>query len=177
MKESDIFALRVGDRVLLQGVIYTARDAAHKRLVELLREGKDLPIDLDGQVIYYTGPAPAKPGDVIGPAGPTTSYRMDPFTPALLKAGLKGMVGKGDRGPAVVDAIRSHRAVYFAATGGAALLYSRAIKKATVAAYPELGPEAIIRLEVEDFPVIVAIDCRGHNLYQDGVRGYKVPKV
>ena len=177
LRESDILSLKAGDRVLLQGVIYTARDAAHKRLVGLLREGKDLPIDLKSQVIYYTGPAPARPGNIIGPAGPTTSYRMDPFTPDLLKAGLKGMIGKGDRGPAIVDAIKSHHAVYFAATGGAAILYSRAIKKATVAAYPELGPEAILRLEVEDFPVIVAIDCAGINLYREGMREYKVPKV
>lgn len=174
LRESDILSLKAGDRVLLQGVIYTARDAAHKRLVGLLREGKDFPIDLKSQVIYYTGPAPTKPGDVIGPAGPTTSYRMDPFTPDLLKAGLKGMIGKGDRGEVVIDAIKKHKAVYFAATGGAALLYSRAIKKATVAAYPELGPEAILRMEVEDFPVIVAIDCRGRNLYQEGVREYKL---
>ena len=174
LKESDILDLRAGDRVLLQGVIYTARDAAHKRLVDLLREGKDLPIDLDGQVIYYTGPAPAKPGDIIGPAGPTTAYRMDPFTIPLLDAGLKGMIGKGDRGAVIIDAIKSHRAVYFAATGGAAILYSRAIKKATVAAYPELGPEAILRLEVEDFPVIVAIDSSGNNLYREGVQRYKL---
>ena len=173
LRESDILSLKAGDRVLLQGVIYTARDAAHKCLIDLLREGKDLPVDLNGQVIYYTGPAPARPGNIIGPAGPTTSYRMDPFTPDLLKAGLKGMIGKGDRGPAIVDAIKSHHAVYFAATGGAAILYSRAIKKATVAAYPELGPEAILRLEVKDFPVIVAIDCAGINLYQEGVRKYR----
>ncbi len=177
LKDTDLLALRAGDRVLLQGVIYTARDAAHKRLVDLLSEGRDLPIDLKGQVIYYTGPAPAKPGDIIGPAGPTTAYRMDPFTVPLLEAGLKGMIGKGERGSAIVDAIKSFRAVYFAATGGAAILYSRTIKKATVAAYPELGPEAILRLEVEDFPVIVAIDCSGTNLYREGVRKYKVPKV
>ena len=177
LRESDILSLKAGDRVLLQGVIYTARDAAHKRLVELLREDKDLPIDLAGQIIYYTGPAPAKPGELIGAAGPTTAYRMDPYTIPLLAAGLKGMIGKGDRGEAVMDAIKSYQAVYFAATGGAALLYSRSIKKATVVAYPELGPEAILRLEVEDFPVIVAIDCRGRNLYQEGVREYKVPKV
>ena len=174
LKDVDILSLQAGDRVLLQGVIYTARDAAHKRLVDLLREGKDLPIDLDGQVIYYTGPAPAKPGDVIGPAGPTTAYRMDPFTVPLLEVGLKGMIGKGDRGGAVIDAIKSHHAVYFAATGGAAILYSRAIKKAIVAAYPELGPEAILRLEVEDFPVIVAIDSSGTNLYQAGTEKYKL---
>ncbi|MEA1927984.1 MAG: Fe-S-containing hydro-lyase [Candidatus Auribacterota bacterium] len=167
LKESDILSLRTGDRVLLQGVIYTARDAAHKRLIELLREGKELPLELEGQVIYYTGPAPARPGEVIGAAGPTTAYRMDPFTPPLLEAGLRGMIGKGDRGKDVIEAIKQNIAVYFAATGGAALLYSHAIKKATVAAYPELGPEAILRLEVEDFPVIVAIDSSGDNIYRE----------
>ena len=177
LTESDLLPLRVGDRVLLQGVIYTARDAAHKLLINLLREGKDLPIALPGQVIYYTGPAPAKPGDVIGAAGPTTAYRMDPYTIPLLEAGLKGMIGKGSRGQAIINAIKSHHAVYFAATGGAALLYSRAIKKVTLAAYPELGPEAILRLEVKDFPVIVAIDSSGNNLYREGVREYRVPKV
>jgi len=174
LKKSDILSLKAGDRVLLQGVLYTARDAAHRRLVEIMRGGKDLPINLNGQVIYYTGPAPAKPGEVIGAAGPTTAYRMDSFTVPLLESGLKGMIGKGDRGELVVDGIKKHGAVYFAATGGAALLYSRAIRKATVAAYPELGPEAILRLEVKDFPVIVAIDCQGRNLYQAGVKKYKL---
>jgi fumarate hydratase subunit beta len=172
LKKSDILSLKAGDRVLLQGVIYTARDAAHRRLVDLLREDKDLPIDLNGQVIYYTGPAPARPGKVIGAAGPTTAYRMDSFTVPLLESGLKGMIGKGDRGEIVIDGIKRHGAVYFAATGGAALLYSRAIRKATVVAYPELGPEAILRLEIKDFPVVVAIDCQGHNLYKEGVRRY-----
>lgn len=177
LKESDLLSLRAGDRVLLQGVIYTARDAAHKRLIDLLREGKDLPVDLNGQVIYYTGPAPAKPGSVIGAAGPTTAFRMDPFTIPLLEAGVKGMIGKGDRGPVVIDAIKSHHAVYFAATGGAALLYSRSIKKATIVAYPDLGPEAILRLEVKDFPVIVAIDPSGTDLYLEGVKEYSKGKI
>jgi len=173
LKKSEILSLKAGDRVLLQGMIYTARDAAHRRLVELLRGGKDLPIDLNGQVIYYTGPAPARPGEVIGAAGPTTAYRMDPFTIPLMESGLKGMIGKGDRGEVVIDGIKKHGAVYFAATGGAALLYSRAIRKAVVAAYPDLGTEAILRLEVKDFPVVVAIDCLGHNLYQEGVERYR----
>ena len=173
LNKSDLLALKAGDRVLLQGILYTARDAAHKRLVNLLEEGKDLPIDLNGQVIYYTGPAPARPGEVIGAAGPTTAYRMDSFTVPLLESGLKGMIGKGARGKIVIEGIKKHGAVYFAATGGAALLYSRAIKKATVAAYPELGTEAILRLEVEDFPVIVAIDTYGTNLYREGIRKYR----
>ena len=172
LRESDLLSLRAGNRVLLQGAIYTARDAAHKRFVDLLRAGKELPIDFKGQVIYYTGPAPARPGAVIGPAGPTTSCRMDPYTIPLLEAGLKGMIGKGDRGEPIIEAIKKHTAVYFAATGGAAVLLSRRIKKAAVAAYPDLGPEAVLRLEVEDFPVIVAIDCRGRNLYHEGVRKY-----
>ncbi len=174
LRESDLLSLRAGDRVLLQGVIYTARDAAHRRFAELLRDGKELPVDLQGQVIYYTGPAPGRPGTVIGPAGPTTSGRMDPYTIPLLEAGLKGMIGKGDRGEPVIEAIKKHTAVYFAATGGAAVLLSRRIKKAMIAAYPDLGPEAVLRLEVEDFPVIVAIDCRGRNLYQEGAIEYKL---
>ena len=174
LRRSDLLSLRAGDRVLLQGVIYTARDAAHRRFAELLRDGKELPIDLQGQVIYYTGPAPAQPGVAIGPAGPTTSGRMDPYTVPLLEAGLKGMIGKGDRGEPVIEAIKKHTAVYFAATGGAAVLLSHRIKKATIAAYPDLGPEAVLQLEVVDFPVIVAIDCQGRNLYQEGVIEYKL---
>lgn len=177
LKDSDILSLRAGDRIMLQGVIYTARDAAHHRLRELLLEGKDTPFDLNGQVIYYTGPARTRPGDIIGPAGPTTSYRMDPFTPLLLKAGLKGMIGKGRRGPSVVEAIKKYRAVYFAAVGGAGLLYARAVEKATIAAYPDLGPEAIHRLEVKEFPVIVAIDVLGNDQYVEGVKEYLKGKL
>ncbi len=168
-----ISRLRAGDRVLIRGKIYTARDHAHRLLAALIREGADLPFDLRGQVIYYTGPAPAPPGSVIGPAGPTTAGRMDPFTPTLLEAGLKGMIGKGQRSETVVEAIRRTGAVYFAATGGAAVLLARSIKKSRLAAYPELGPEAIRELEVEDFPVLVAVDCRGGDLYREGREKYR----
>lgn len=158
--------LRIGDRVLINGVIYTARDAAHKKMEE------KIPFDIDGQVIYYAGPAPARPGKVIGPCGPTTSYRMDPYTPGLIEKGLKGMIGKGPRGPEVIEAIKKHKAVYFAAVGGAAALIAQCIKKAEIVAYEQLGPEAIRRLEVEDFPVIVANDCYGGDLFKEGVRKY-----
>lgn len=170
---SSISRLRAGDRVLIRGTLYTARDAAHRRLAELLREGKRLPFDLRGQVIYYTGPAPAPPGSVIGPAGPTTASRMDPFTIPLLKAGLKGMIGKGGRSPGVVEAIREAGAVYFAAAGGAAVLLARSIHKAAIAAYPDLGPEAVLKLEVEDLPALVAVDSHGGDLYREGREGYK----
>ncbi len=173
LRETDIRSLRIGDRVLIRGTVYTARDAAHRRFRELIAEGKELPIDLTGQIIYYTGPAPGRPDEVIGPAGPTTSSRMDPDTVPLLEAGLKGMIGKGDRGPEIVRAIREHGAVYFAATGGAAVLLSRKIRKRELAAYGDLGPEAVLRLEVTDFPVIVAIDSSGRNLYREGPKKYK----
>ncbi len=160
-------SLKAGDNVLISGVIYTARDAAHKRLVDLIREGKELPLPIEGQVIYYVGPSPAKSGAAIGSAGPTTSYRMDPYAPELIKLGLKGMIGKGARGQEVVDAMKTYGAVYFAATGGAAALIARSIKKAEVVAYEDLGAEAIRRLEVEDFPAIVAQDCFGNSLYKE----------
>ncbi len=172
LQDSDLEKLKIGDKVLLTGVIYTGRDSAHKRLLELLEEGKELPIDIKGQVIYYVGPAPAKPGQAIGPAGPTTSYRMDPYTPLLLEHGLKGMIGKGNRGKEVVEAMKKYKAVYFAAVGGAAALISRSIKKAEVVAYEDLGTEAIRRLEVEDFPVVVANDIHGNDLYEEGKRIY-----
>lgn len=159
--------LKAGDNVLISGVIYTARDAAHKRLVDLIKEGKPLPLPIEGQVIYYVGPSPAKPGAAIGSAGPTTSYRMDPYAPELIQLGLKGMIGKGARGQEVVEAMKKHGAVYFAATGGAAALIARSIKKAEVVAYEDLGAEAIRRLEVEDFPAIVAQDCFGNSLYKE----------
>ncbi len=168
-----ISRLRAGDRVLIRGMIYAARDAAHRRLVDLLRAGKKLPFDLRGQVIYYTGPAPAPPGGVIGPAGPTTASRMDPFAVPLLRAGLKGMIGKGQRSPEVAEAIRAARAVYFAATGGAAVLLARAVRGSRVAAYPDLGPEAVLELEVEDFPALVAVDSHGGDLYREGRERYK----
>lgn len=172
LSDTDLAELRIGDIVLLNGVIYTGRDAAHKKLVELIDKGEDLPVDLQGQIIYYVGPSPAKPGKVIGSAGPTTSGRMDAYTPALIKLGLRGMIGKGSRNSAVLEAITSNKAVYFAATGGAAALISKCIKKAEVVAYPELGPEAIYRLEVEDFPVTVVNDIYGGDLYQEGIKQY-----
>ncbi len=172
LKDEDVEKLRIGDRVLISGVIYSARDAAHKRLVELLKEGKPLPFDLNGQIIYYMGPSPAPPGRPIGAAGPTTSYRMDPYAPELIAHGLKGMIGKGARGEAVKEAMKKYKAVYFAAIGGAGALMSQSILSAEVIAYPELGPEAVRRLEVRDFPVIVANDVYGGDLYLEGVKQY-----
>jgi fumarate hydratase subunit beta len=153
-------------------VVYTARDAAHKRLIQLIEAGESLPFDLDGQVIYYVGPSPAKPGQAVGAAGPTTSYRMDAYAPTLIARGLRGMFGKGKRNDAVKDAMRSHTAVYFAAIGGAGALMAKSILSAEVIAYPELGPEAIRRLEVHNFPVIVANDAHGGDLYEEGAKAY-----
>jgi len=167
LNDHDIEALSAGDSVLLSGVVYTARDAAHARLVELLRQGKPLPVDLAGQVIYYVGPTPAKPGQVIGSAGPTTAGRMDSFTPELLAAGLKGMIGKGRRDQSVIDAIVRYKAVYFAATGGAAAMLAKRIVSCEVVAYDDLGCEAIHRLEVRDLPVIVINDCHGRDFYAE----------
>ena len=158
---------------MLNGVIYVGRDAAHKRMVAALDEGKPLPFDIKGQTIYYMGPSPAKPGQAIGSAGPTTSGRMDTYSPRLMAEGLKGMIGKGMRSPDVKDAIKKERAVYFAAIGGAGALISRSIKKADVIAYEELGAEAVRRLEVEDFPVTVVNDMYGGDLYQDGKAKYR----
>ncbi len=166
--------LRIGQQVLISGKIYTGRDAAHKKLVELMEKGESLPIELAGQIIYYVGPTPAPPGRVIGAAGPTTSGRMDVYTPKMLERGLKGMIGKGKRSPEVLEAMKKHKAVYFAAIGGAAALISKAIKKARIIAYPELGPEAIHELEVEDFPAIVANDAFGGDLYEEGSSIYAV---
>jgi fumarate hydratase subunit beta len=161
--------LKAGDHVSITGTLYTARDAAHKRFVDLIKAGKRLPVDLTGQIIYYCGPTPAAPGKVIGSAGPTTSGRMDRFTPVLLeKAGIKAMIGKGDRSPEVVAAMKKNCAVYFAAIGGAGALLSTFIKKSEIVCYEDLGPEAVYRLTVEKFPVIVAIDWEGNNLYVDG---------
>jgi len=167
LTEPHIEELAAGDKVLLSGVIYTARDAAHARLVEMLRRGEPLPFDMAGQVIYYAGPTPAPPGRVIGSIGPTTSGRMDSFTPELLAAGLKGMIGKGERDQAVIDAIVRHKAVYFAATGGAGALLAKRVVSGEVIAFPELGCEAIHRLEVRDFPLIVINDCRGRDFYRE----------
>lgn len=164
--------LKAGDSVLISGVIYTARDAAHKRLVDLLEKGENLPIDVKDTIIYYVGPSPAKPGEVIGSAGPTTSYRMDPYAPKLLDIGLKGMIGKGLRSKEVIESMKKNDAVYFAAIGGAAALMGKSIKKAEVVAYEDLGSEAIRRLEVEDLPVVVVIDSEGNNLYELGQKNY-----
>ena len=164
--------LRAGDNVLISGVIYTGRDAAHKRLCELLAAGKELPVDVKDSIIYYVGPAPAKPGQVIGSAGPTTSYRMDAYAPALLDLGLKGMIGKGKRSPEVIEAMKRNNAVYFGAIGGAGALLAKCIKKAEVVCYEDLGAEAIRRLEVENLPAVVIIDSLGNNLYEDGRKAY-----
>ena len=170
-----VSSLEIGDKVFLSGVVYTARDAAHKRLIDLLDAGKPLPFDLKGQVIYYVGPSPAKPGGVIGAAGPTTSYRMDPYAPRLMELGLKGMIGKGKRAPAVKESMVKYKAVYFGATGGAGALISRAIKAAEVIAYEELGPEAIRRMVVENFPAVVINDTQGRDLYEEGIKEYQLP--
>ncbi|MDD5673945.1 MAG: Fe-S-containing hydro-lyase [Chitinivibrionales bacterium] len=162
-----ITSLHAGDEVELSGTIYTARDAAHRRLYDLLQQGSPLPVDLKNQVLYYVGPAPARPGKPIGSAGPTTSARMDPFTPALLeKTGLRAMIGKGERSPTVIAAIKQYGAVYFAAIGGAGALIAQCIKKCDAVCYEDLGPEAIFRLTVEKFPLIVAIDGMGRSLYR-----------
>ena len=168
--------LRAGDKVILSGVLYTARDSAHKRLVEALDKGEKLPVDITGQTIYYMGPAPAKPGQVIGSAGPTTSGRMDAYAPRLMAVGLKGMLGKGSRTQAVKDAMKKYKAVYFVATGGAGALIAQRIKKAEVVAYGDLGAEAIHKLEVEDLPVIVVNDAFGGDLYETGRAKYEKVK-
>ena len=164
--------LKSGDSVLLSGVIYTARDAAHKRLCELVAAGKELPLDVKDSIIYFVGPTPARPGEAIGSAGPTTSYRMDAYSPTMIEQGQTGMIGKGKRSPEVVAAMKKHGAVYFGAIGGCGALLSKCIKKAEVIAYDDLGAEAIRRLEVEDFPVIVIIDAEGNNLYETGRAAY-----
>lgn len=164
--------LKAGDSVLLTGIIYTARDAAHKRLVELLEEGKTLPFDIEEQVIYYVGPTPAKEGQPIGSAGPTTSGRMDAYTPALLEKGLKGMIGKGVRNEAVIEAMKKFGAVYFAAIGGAAALTAKCVKSSEIVAYEDLGAEAIRKLYVEDLPLVVVIDSQGNNYYEIGQQQY-----
>lgn len=173
LDESTVLKLKAGDSVKITGNIYTGRDAAHKRLHELIKEGKDLPFPLDGQIIYYVGPAPAKPGYACGPAGPTTSYRMDPYAPALLEKGLKGMIGKGLRSKEVIESMKKNKAVYFAAVGGAAALIAKTIKKSEVIAYPDLGAEAIHRYYVEDFPAIVCIDAHGNDLYESEPPKYR----
>jgi len=164
--------LKSGDSVLITGVIYTARDAAHKRLCELVAQGKELPMDVKDSIIYFVGPTPARPGEAIGSAGPTTSYRMDAYSPTMIAQGQTGMIGKGKRSAEVVAAMKEHGAVYFGAIGGCGALLSNCIKKAEVIAYDDLGAEAIRRLEVVDFPVIVIIDSEGNNLYETGRAAY-----
>ncbi len=165
LSDDDIEGLQAGDEVLIDGVIYAARDAAHRRMVNNIKNDEKLPFDLEGQIIYYVGPCPAPPGRVIGSAGPTTSSRMDAFAPSLIQRGLKCMIGKGPRNQAVVKSMIEHKAVYLATIGGAGAFLSQRIKKSELVAYGELGPEAVYRFEVEDFPCIVAIDARGRSLY------------
>ncbi len=172
LEREELKKLRAGDRVLLNGKMLTGRDAAHKRLYDLLQEGKKLPVGIEGQTIFYVGPTPAPPGRVIGAAGPTTSYRMDKYAPLLMDRGLVGMVGKGLRNPEVKEAIVRNGAVYFGATGGSGALLSKCIKKARIAAYEDLGTEAVREIEVEDFPVIVIIDTEGNDLYEIGPAKY-----
>lgn len=173
LTENTLRSLKAGDEVLLSGTVLTGRDAAHKRLIALIEQGKPLPIQLKGEVIYYVGPAPARPGQAVGPAGPTSSYRMDRYTPPLLALGLKGMIGKGRIGPETLKLMPAYGAVYFGAIGGSAVLISKAIKSAEVVAYEDLGPEAIHRFVIEDFPAVVCVDAKGVNLYEEGPKLYK----
>lgn len=168
LDDDAVCSLHAGDIVKLSGKILVGRDAAHKRIAEAIKEGKPLPFSIENEIIYYAGPAPTPPGSVIGPIGPTTSGRMDPYTPLLLSKGLRGMIGKGKRSPEVLAAIKEHRSVYFGATGGAAVLLSGCVKSAEKVAYDDLGPEAVLRLEVKDMPLVVLADCSGGNLYESG---------
>ena len=172
LTEDKVKSLKAGDSVLLSGVLYTGRDAAHKRLIDLLDKDEELPLNIENEIIYYVGPSPAKPGMVIGSAGPTTSYRMDPYTPKLLDLGLKGMIGKGARNQEVIDAIKRNKAIYFGAIGGAAALIGKSIVKSEIIAYEDLGAEAIRRIEVKDMPLVVIIDSEGRNLYEEGQKEY-----
>ena len=176
LSREDARKLRSGDSCLISGVIYTARDAAHKRLCELVAQGRELPMDVRDSIIYFVGPTPARPGEAIGSAGPTTSYRMDAYSPTLIAQGQTGMIGKGKRSPEVIAAMKEYGAVYFGAIGGCGALLSQCIKKAEVIAYDDLGAEAIRRLEVENFPVIVVIDSDGNNLYETGRAAYLAQK-
>lgn len=171
--DETIEQLRAGDRLYITGDLFTGRDSAHKKLIELVNEGKDLPIDVKGQFIYYVGPTPARPGKAIGSAGPTTSYRMDSYAPTLYKLGLKGTIGKGSRNAEVKESLKEHKAVYVAAVGGAGALISQSIEAAEVIAYPELGPEAIRKVKVKDFPCIVINDMYGGDLYEEGKKQYR----
>lgn len=173
MDDEKVEDLRAGDIVRISGVIYTARDAAHKRLVECLDSGQPLPVNLAGQVIYYSGPTPGRPGQAAGSAGPTTSYRMDAYAPRLMEAGIKGMIGKGSRSREVVEAMRKHKAVYFATVGGAGALIARTVREVEIVAYEDLGPEAVRKMVVEDLPAIVANDIYGGDLYEMGYKKYR----
>ncbi len=168
-----VMKLKAGDSCKITGTIYSARDAAHKRLVDAINKKEELPFDLKGAIVYYVGPCPAKPGYPIGPCGPTTSERMDPYTPTLLEYGMKGMIGKGNRSPEVREALKKYRAVYFAAIGGVAALIAKRVKRYEVIAYEDLGPEAISKLEVEEFPCIVVNDIYGGDLYEEGLKKYQ----
>lgn len=173
LEKEIVKTLRAGEYVYITGTIYTARDAAHKRMDETLREGKELPVPLKDEIVYYMGPSPAREGRVIGSAGPTTASRMDKYTPKLLDLGLGGMIGKGKRSKEVIDAIIRNQSVYFAAVGGAGALLSKCIQESEVVAYDDLGTEAVRRLTVKNFPVIVVIDCEGNNLYETAIEQYK----
>lgn len=174
LSENDVHSLKAGDEVLISGTVYTARDAAHKRMMALLDAGKPLPFDIEGQIIYYVGPCPAPPGKVIGSAGPTTSGRMDAYAPRLIKLGLKGMIGKGLRDQGVADAVKTHGAVYFGAIGGAGALISSCIKSSQVIAFEDLGTEAIHKLEVDQLPCFVIMDAYGNDLYEMGRKAYEI---
>jgi len=167
-----LYNLKTGDKVLISGTIYTARDTAHKRMIDMLKRGEELPFDIKGEIIYYVGPTPSKPGKVIGSAGPTTSTRMDAYTPELLELGLKGMIGKGVRSQTVKDAIVKHKGVYFSAVGGAAAIISKSVISSKLIAFEDLGPEAIRELIVENFPAVVVNDCYGGDLYVEGRKNF-----
>lgn len=165
--------LRTGDSILLTGDIYTGRDVAHRRLFDAILAGEKLPIDLENEIMFYAAPTPTRPGKIIGSIGPTTSYRMDPYTPKLLERGLKGMIGKGKRSPEVIEALKKHKAVYFGAMGGTAALMAKCIRAAEVIAYDDLGPEAIMRLTVSDLPLVVVNDTKGRDLFGEVIRQHK----
>jgi len=173
LNEDVISTWRSGDKILISGIIYTGRDAAHKRLVELIDKGESLPFDVKGQIIYFVGPTPARPGRAVGSAGPTTSYRMDAYSPRLIEKGLKGMIGKGSRSKEVIEAMMKHKCVYMTAVGGAGALISRCIKSSEIIAYDDLGPEAVRKMEVENLPAIVVNDTSGNDLYQEGIKKYR----
>lgn len=177
LHNEQVESLKAGEEVLLSGTIYTARDAAHKKLIQVLQENKEVPIPLQGTVLFYVGPTPPPPGRLIGSAGPTTSYRMDPYTPALLEKGVKGFIGKGIRSLEVQQALQKYRGVYFAATGGAGALLSQTIQSVELIAYPELGPEAIRKFVVKDMPLLVVYDMYGGDLYKEGIVKYRIERV